>query len=194
MTKPRSARPTCPARTAEDRLPGDLTAEQLIARVIRVDQAGEYGAKRIYDGQLAVLAEGATKDAIRRMARQEAEHLATFERTMVERRVRPTILAPVWHVAAFALGAGTALLGENAAMACTAAVEEVIDGHYARQAAALGDDERGLRRTIVEARRQELEHRDTALDAGAAEAPGYELLSQAIKTGTRLAIWLSERV
>jgi len=181
-------------RTAADRLPGDATADQLIARVIRVDHAGEYGAKRIYQGQLAVMSEGAAKDQVRAMAAQEEKHLVTFERALVERRVRPTVLAPLWHIAGFALGAGTALLGEKAAMACTVAVEEVIDGHYARQAEALGDDEAGLRAAIAEARAHELEHRDTARAAGAAETPGYGLLTQAIKAGTRVAIWLSERV
>ncbi|MFX9023691.1 demethoxyubiquinone hydroxylase family protein, partial [Acinetobacter baumannii] len=114
-------------RTAEDRLPGDLDARQLVDRVIRVDHAGEYGARRIYEGQLAVLGRHAQ---IEHMAEQERAHLAGFEKMVVERRVRPTLLTPIWHVAGFALGAATALLGEKAAMACTEAVEEVIDEHY----------------------------------------------------------------
>ena len=193
-----SRRPAAAAKrrkvTAEDRLPGDLRAAELVERMIRVDQAGEYGARRIYEGQLAVLGEGPAKEEVRHMAAQEARHLELFDALMVARRARPTLLSPLWHVAGFALGAGTALLGERAAMACTAAVEEVIDAHYEAQSQALGDDEAPLRQTIDEARAQEIEHRDRALAAGAAEAPGYAALSAAIRRGTRLAIWLSERL
>jgi len=182
------------SRTAEERLPGDLTREELVERMIRVDQAGEYGAARIYAGQLAVLGRGPSAATIRHMAQQEQEHLRAFDRMAVERRVRPTVLSPLWHVAGFALGVGTAALGERAAMACTEAVEEVIDEHYARQMDALGEDEAPLRETIARFRAEEIEHRDTARAQGAAEAPGYELLRGAIKAGSRLAIWLSERV
>ena len=175
-------------------LPGDRAARDDTARVIRVDQAGEYGATRIYAGQLAVIRRGRAAGAIREMAEQERRHLAQFDRLMSERRVRPTALSPLWHVAGYALGAATALLGERAAMACTVAVEEVIDGHYARQAAGLGDGDPELSETIVSARADELAHRDTALAHEATEAPGYALLSSAIKSGARLAIWLSERL
>ena len=113
---------------------------------------------------------------------------------MVERQVRPTALSPIWHAAGFALGVGTALLGERAAMACTEAVESVIDEHYAAQAEDLGDDEAELRGTIEEFRAEEAQHRDTAIAHGSAQAPAYEALSGAIKAGTRLAIWLSTRV
>jgi ubiquinone biosynthesis monooxygenase Coq7 len=178
-------------RTAEDRLPGDLDARQVIDRVIRVDHAGEYGARRIYEGQLAVLGRHAQ---IEHMAEQERAHLARFEKMVVERRVRPTLLTPIWHVAGFALGAATALLGEKAAMACTEAVEEVIDEHYARQHAELGDDEGELKAVIEQFRVEEVEHRDTARAAGAAEAPAYPVLTTAIKQASKLAIWLSERV
>ena len=107
------------------RLPGDLSKDKLIARIIRVDQAGEYGAKRIYEGQLAVLGGSSDEPVLREMAETEKHHLETFNQLMVSRRVRPTALAPLWHVAGFALGAGTALIGREAAMACTVAVEEV---------------------------------------------------------------------
>lgn len=174
-------------------LPGDPTPEERLARMIRVDHAGEYGAKRIYEGQLAVLGRRPDAAVIRHMAEQEQVHLDEFSRLITDRRVRPTVLNPLWHVAGFALGAATALMGRNAAMACTVAVEEVIDEHYARQAAALGDDEPELKQTIEKFRAEELEHRDIGLAEGAERTPGYEILKSAIKTGSRAAIWLAER-
>jgi ubiquinone biosynthesis monooxygenase Coq7 len=179
--------------TGEPRLPGDLTREELVARIVRVDHAGEYGARRIYEGQLAVLGRRAGQGTIARMHEQELAHLAHFEELMVARRVRPTALQPLWHVTGFALGAATAMLGERAAMACTVAIEEVIDGHYARQTEQLGGDEADLKEKIEEFRAEELEHRDTALDQGAEQTPGYELLTAGIKAASRTAIWLSER-
>src|ERR1700760_821038 len=131
--------------------------------MIRVDHAGEYGAVRIYQGQLAVLKNSAAADTIRHMAEQEERHLKTFDRLVNERRVRPTALEPVWRVAGFALGAATALLGEKAAMACTAAVEEVIDEHYASQVEALKDKDPALTSTVEDFRADEAAHRDTAL-------------------------------
>ncbi len=188
------ARRRRPKRTGEDRLPGDLPPETLVARMIRVDHAGELGAVRIYEGQMSVLGKSPAGAALRRMADQEREHLEAFGRLIVERRVRPTALTPLWHVAGFALGAGTALLGEKAAHACTVAIEEVIDEHYRGQAEQLGDDEAALRSTIERFRADEIAHRDEALERGAREAPGYDALTSAIKAGSRLAIWLSERL
>ena len=175
------------------RLPGDPSKEDQIARMIRVDQAGEYGAKRIYEGQLSILGSSEDGDTIREMAATEEVHLDTFNNLMVERRVRPTVLTPLWHVAGYALGAGTALLGREAAMACTVAVEEVIEEHYSDQVSRLDDDETDLKNTIEEFRAEEVEHKQTALKHGAQDAPGYEVLSAAVKTSSRLAIWLSER-
>ncbi|MBW8727036.1 MAG: demethoxyubiquinone hydroxylase family protein [Inquilinus limosus] len=175
-------------------LPGDLPRRERIARMIRVDHAGEYGAKRIYEGQLAVLGRGPKGPVIEHMAEQEREHLDTFDRLVVERGVRPTLLHPLWHVGAFAMGAATALLGDRAAMACTVAVEEVIDDHYARQAEALGEDEPELKAVIERFRAEEQEHRDIGIEHEAEQAPGYRLLSGAVKAATRTAIWLSERV
>ena len=180
--------------TPSHRLPGDPPRAESVARMIRVDQAGEYGAARIYEGQLAVLQRSPAMPVIQRMAEQEKRHLEAFDRLMVERRVRPTLLSPLWHVAGFALGAATALLGERAAMACTVAVEEVIDEHYAKQIETLGAEEPELKAALAEFRGHEIEHRDTGLAHGAAEAPAYALLSAAIKTGSRLAIWLSTRI
>jgi len=162
--------------------------------MIRVDHAGEYGAVRIYQGQLAVLKNSAAADTIRHMAAQEERHLKTFDRLVNERRVRPTALEPVWRVAGFALGAATALMGEKAAFACTAAVEEVIDEHYAGQVAALAGKDEALKATVEDFRAEEAEHRDTALANGAEQAPGYKLLSEAIKAGCRVAIKLSEKI
>lgn len=176
------------------RMPGDPTREELIERIIRVDQAGEYGAVRIYQGQLAVLGNGPKGDMIRHMKQQEDVHLDTFSKMVSERRVRPTALMPIWHVAGFMLGAGTALLGEKAAMACTVAVEETIDEHYQAQIKKLGDDEKVLRETCSKFRDEELEHRDIGYAHGAESAPAYPLLSRAIKFGTKLAINLSEKI
>lgn len=174
-------------------LPGGLSKEERMARILRVDHAGEYGAKRIYAGQLVVLGKSPSGDVIRHMAEQEERHLQTFDDLLNERQVRPTILHPVWHVAGYALGAATAMMGEKAAMACTEAVEEVIDEHYAQQAEELGDAEPELKATIEEFRAEELEHRDIARDHDAADAPAYELLTAGVKAGSRLAIWLSTR-
>jgi 3-demethoxyubiquinol 3-hydroxylase len=180
--------------TPRRRLPGDLSASEQIARVIRVDQAGEYGARRIYEGQLAVLPPGPDRTAVEHMAAQERRHLDVFDKMLADRQVRPTALGPLWHAAGFALGAATALLGAKAAMACTVAVEEVIDEHYARQAAALPESEGELKSTIETFRREEVDHRDLGLAHGAEQAPAYPLLVGAIKAGSRLAIWLAERI
>jgi 3-demethoxyubiquinol 3-hydroxylase len=180
--------------TLADRLPGDPSRDEMIARILRVDHAGEHGAVRIYEGQLAVLGDTPAGAVIRRMAAQEQRHLAAFDRLLPERQVRPTALSPLWHVAGFALGAATALMGERAAMACTVAVEEVIDEHYAAQSVQLGAEEPALKTLIDDFRRDEIEHRDEGLAHGAEETPGYEVLRAAIKTGSRLAIWLSTRV
>lgn len=177
-----------------ERLPGDPSREERIARMLRVDHAGEYGAVRIYEGQLAVLGRTPAGAVIRKMAAQEKKHLERFDRLLPERRVRPTLLGPVWHAAGFALGAATALLGERAAMACTVAVEEVIDEHYAAQAEALGSEEPALKATIEEFRQDELGHRDEGLAHGAAQATGYDVLTTGIKAASRLAIWLSTRI
>jgi len=180
--------------TAEGRLPGDPTPRDYVARTIRVDHAGEYGAKRIYEGQLAVLGRTKYGPILEHMKAQEQVHLDTFAGLIAKRRVRPTALLPIWHVAGFALGAATALLGHRAAMACTVAVEEAIDEHYRAQAETLGDDEAPLRADIERFRAEELEHRDIGLEHEAEQAPAYRLLSAAIKAGCKVAIKVSERV
>lgn len=174
-------------------LPGDPAPASEIASMIRVDHAGEYGAVRIYDGQLAMIGRGRARDAIRQMAEQEQRHLAAFDELVRARQVRPTVLTPLWHVAGYALGAATALLGERAAMACTVAVEEVIDEHYQGQTERLGTADPALAKTIETFRAEEAQHRATAIEHGATETLGYELISAVVKTGSRLAIWLSTR-
>ena len=175
-------------------LPGDLSPAELVDRIIRVDHAGEFGARRIYEGQLAVLKDHPDAAIIRHMHQQELVHLHAFEKMMVQRRVRPSVLHPIWNVAGFALGAATALMGPKAAMACTVAVEEVIDEHYRQQHAQLDTTEAELKTTIEQFRQEEVEHRDIGLQRGAEEATAYPVLTTAIKAGSRLAIWLAERL
>jgi ubiquinone biosynthesis monooxygenase Coq7 len=163
--------------------------------MLRVNQAGEYGATRIYAGQLAVLGRNSgAAHQIARMAAQEQRHLERFDRMMAERRVRPTALQPLWSIAGFALGAATAMISEKAAMACTEAVETEIDRHYAEQLAALGDEDPEFAADIRDFQAEELEHRETAREHGAQEAIAYPLLTTAIRAGCRLAIELSKRI
>ncbi|MCE2510368.1 MAG: demethoxyubiquinone hydroxylase family protein [Alphaproteobacteria bacterium] len=175
-------------------LPGDPSREEVVRRMIRVDHAGEYGAVQIYKGQMAVLGRSGQRDVLQRMLDQEQAHLDTFEEWIANRRVRPTLLTPCWHFAGYALGVATALMGERAAMACTVAVEEVIDEHYEGQLRQLGEEESELKDTIAAFRADELAHKDLAIEHGAEEAPGYTLLSGAVKAASRLAIWLSTRM
>jgi ubiquinone biosynthesis monooxygenase Coq7 len=173
--------------------PGDRRLDS--ASMLRVNQAGEYGATRIYAGQLAVLRDNSpAAKLVSRMAGQEERHLARFNALISERGVRPTLLQPLWSVAGFALGAATALMSEKAAMACTDAVETEIDEHYRQQLQELGDEDLELATDIEAFRAEELEHRDTAREAGAAEAFGYPVLTAAVRAGCRLAIELSKRI
>ncbi|MBO9499157.1 MAG: demethoxyubiquinone hydroxylase family protein [Novosphingobium sp.] len=163
--------------------------------MVRVDQAGEYGATRIYAGQLAVMGDRTpAARAIAGMAHQEERHRAFFDTLIARRGVRPTALQPLWNVAGFALGAVTAAMGPEAAMACTAAVETEIDRHYQEQLQALGEDDPELSAAVAEFREEELEHRDTALASGAENALAYPLLSGMIRMGCRAAIALSKRI
>ena len=166
--------------------------------ILRVDHAGEYAAVLIYRAQKAVFeGRNARGDIVRdlgEMQDQEAVHLARFERLLNERRVRPTAMTPLWRIAASALGAGTALMGEKAAHACTEAVESVIEKHYAGQVAELADRDPELAAELAKFRDEELAHRDLAVEEGAREAPGYGLLSAVIQAGCRTAIKISEKV
>lgn len=176
--------------------PGPRAAR--VAEMLRVDHAGEYGAVAIYRGQRAVFDalphKGAIADKIREMEAGEAEHLETFDRLLIERGVRPTALAPLWSAAGFGLGALTALMGEKAAMACTEAVEDVIEKHYAEQADDLDAHEPELAATVRRFREDEIGHKTTAEDAGAKSAAAYPLLSTIIKAGCRAAIRIAEKV
>ena len=173
--------------------PGDRRPDR--ASMLRVDQAGEYGATRIYAGQLAVLRRNCPEaKLVARMAAQEQRHLKRFNMLMAERRVRPTALQPLWKVAGFALGAATALMSEQAALACTDAVETEIDRHYRDQLADLGDEDPELAADIADFRADELEHRESARAAGATNALGYPLLTAAIRAACRVAIGASKRI
>lgn len=163
--------------------------------MIRVDHAGEYGAARIYAGQLAVMgSRHPFSGEIARMAAQEERHLKTFDRLLLERRVRPTLLMPLWHMAGFALGAASALAGPKAAMAVTAAVETEIDRHYQAQREALAGTDPELEGLVAEFQADELEHRETAVAHGAEEAPAYPLMSAIVRAGCRAAIRISEKI
>lgn len=173
--------------------PGDRAAD--LASMIRVDHAGEYGATRIYAGQLAVL--GSTSPAGRavvHMAAQEAEHLKHFEAMLTARGIRPTLLHPFWNIAGYALGTATALMSPRAAMACTAAVETEIDKHYDEQRRELGNTEPELAATIERFQAEELEHKETAIGHGAEQQLGYPVMSALIRAGCRAAIALSKRL
>ena len=173
--------------------PGDRKAAT--DAMIRVDQAGEYGATRIYAGQLAVLGDRhPAARAIHHMAAQEERHRAFFDAMIVKRGVRPTILQPFWNVAGFALGAVTAALGPEAAMACTAAVETEIDDHYGEQLLALGESDPELSAAIADFRAEEVEHRDHAISAGAESVVGYPVLSGLIRLGCKVAIAAAKRI
>ncbi|NDC59523.1 MAG: demethoxyubiquinone hydroxylase family protein [Alphaproteobacteria bacterium] len=178
--------------------PGDAARDRRLAEILRVDHAGEFGAVQIYRGQRAVFDMAPSKAHISgllsEMEAGEQTHLETFDRLLVERGVRPTVFAPLWRIAGFTLGAATALMGEKAAHACTAAVEDVIEKHYAEQARALDDLDPELKATVEQFRADELHHKDTALAEGAAEAPGYKLMSAIIKFGCRAAIRISEKL
>ncbi|MEO0397904.1 MAG: demethoxyubiquinone hydroxylase family protein [Pseudomonadota bacterium] len=165
--------------------------------MLRVDHAGEYGAVQIYKGQRAVFdalpAKAATSRLLKEMEDGEAHHLETFDKLLPEYGARPTVFSPLWNAAGFALGAGTALLGEKAAMACTAAVEEVIEQHYAEQAEALEGVDDALADTVKQFREDEIGHKETAEAEGAEDAPGYEIMRAVIQAGCRLAIKISEK-
>ena len=171
------------------------TDKTILDEIIRVDHAGEYGATRIYDGQIAIFGKNSKiGKTIQHMADQEQEHIEKFNELLIEKRVRPTALLPVWNIAGFALGAGTALMGEKAAMACTVAVEKVIGEHYREQQDLLEDDEKELKKTIAKFEKDELEHHDIGLEHDAENAPGYKVMTKVIEIGCKAAIAISKKI
>ena len=171
------------------------THREILEEIIRVDHAGEYGATKIYDGQIAIFGKSSKLGkTIQHMADQEQEHIDKFNELILEHRVRPTALLPIWNIAGFALGASTALMGEKAAMACTVAVEKVIGEHYQEQLDLLGDDQKDLKKIISKFRDDELEHHDIGIEHDAENAPGYKIMSKVIELGCKTAIAISKKV
>ena len=171
------------------------TERQILEEIIRVDHAGEYGATRIYEGQIDIFGKN-TKigKTIQHMADQEQEHIEKFKELIISERVRPTALLPIWNIAGYALGAGTAIMGEKAAMACTVAVEKVIGEHYQNQVELLEDDQKKLKSTIKKFAADELEHHDIGIAHDAENAPGYKILTRVIEIGCKAAIAISKKI
>ena len=172
-----------------------ITDKNILDEIIRVDHAGEYGATRIYDGQIAIFGKDSKiGKTIQHMADQEKEHIDKFNELIIENRVRPTAFLPLWNIAGFALGAGTALMGEKVAMACTVAVEKVIGEHYRDQQEFLEDDQKELKKTIAKFEKDELEHHDIGLEHDAESAPGYKVMIKVIEIGCKAAIAISKKI
>tara|TARA_B100000427_G_C15288867_1_gene498800 strand:+ start:144 stop:677 length:534 start_codon:yes stop_codon:yes gene_type:complete len=176
----------------------EKTNQKILEEIIRVDHAGERGAIKIYEGQLIALKtfkqDEDLKRKIEEMKEHEHEHLEFFEKEIQKRNFKPTKLLPLWDLLGVALGFGTAMLGKKAAMLCTASVEEVIDDHYKNQTYKLKEDEKELRKKIVKFREDELNHRDIAYHEGATKKGPYSLLDKAIKTSSKIAITISEKI
>tara|TARA_Y100000590_G_scaffold62388_1_gene66694 strand:+ start:17166 stop:17750 length:585 start_codon:yes stop_codon:yes gene_type:complete len=174
---------------------GSKVPKKLIDEIIRVDHAGEYGATKIYAGQLIVFGKNSKiGKTIKHMANQEQKHIDTFNKLIIEKRVRPTALMPVWNLTGYLLGITTALMGKKAAMACTVAVEDVIGKHYEKQAKQLGNKDPKLKKIILEFRDDELEHHDIGIEHEAEKTPGYNILSKVIKIGCKTAIEISKKI
>ena len=174
------------------------TNKKTLEEIIRVDHAGERSAIKVYEGQLLALKtikqDNDLKDTIEQMKEQEKEHLEYFEKEIQRRKIKPTYLLPVWDIMAVALGFGTAVLGKKAAMLCTASVEEVIEDHYQNQIKKLGNDEMNLKNKIEKFKGEEVHHKNIAYESGATNKGLYSLLDKAIKTGSRIAITISEKI
>ena len=176
----------------------EKTNKKTLEEIIRVDHAGERGAIKIYEGQLLALKtikqDNNLKDKIEEMKEQEKEHLEYFEKEIQKRKIKPTYLLPLWDVMGVALGFGTALLGKKAAMLCTASVEEVIEEHYQSQLKKLGNDEMDLKAKIEKFQREEANHKNIAYESGATNKGLYSIMDKVIRTGSRIAITISEKI
>ena len=174
------------------------TNQKTLEEIIRVDHSGERGAIKIYEGQLLALKtikqDNDLKDKIEEMKEQEKEHLEYFEKEIQKRKIKPTYLLPLWDVMGVALGFGTALLGKKAAMLCTASVEEVIEDHYQNQLEKLGNDEMDLRAKIEKFKGEEVKHKNIAYESGATNKGLYSVMDKVIRTGSRIAITISEKI
>ena len=176
----------------------EKTNQKTLEEIIRVDHAGERGAIKIYEGQLLALKtikqDDDLRDQIEEMKKQEKEHLEYFEKEIQKRKIKPTYLLPLWDVMGVALGFGTALLGKKAAMLCTASVEEVIEDHYQNQLKKLGNDEMDLKAKIEKFKGEEVDHKNIAYEAGATNKGLYSVMDKVIRTGSRIAITISEKI
>ena len=182
-------------KSIKKKVPNNKTDRHILEEIIRVDHAGEYGATRIYEGQIAIFGKDSKiGKTIQHMADQEKEHIEKFEELIVSERVRPTALLPLWNIAGYALGAGTAIMGEKAAMACTVAVEKVIGEHYEEQIKLLQEDQKKLKSTIKKFAADELEHHDIGIAHDAESTPGYKVLTKIIEIGCKTAIAVSKKI
>jgi len=176
----------------------EKTNKKILEEIIRVDHAGERGAIKIYEGQLLALKtikqDETLKDKIEEMKEQEKEHLEYFEKEIQKRKIKPTSLLPLWDVMSVTLGFGSALLGKKATMLCTASVEEVIDEHYKNQLKKLGNDEKDLKKKIEKFKEDEVNHKNIAYESGATNKGLYSIMDKIIKTGSRIAITISEKI
>ena len=176
----------------------EKTDKKTLEEIIRVDHAGERGAIKIYEGQLLALKtikqDNALKDKIEEMKEQEKEHLEYFEKEIRKRKIKPTSLLPLWDIMGVALGFGSALLGKKATMLCTASVEEVIDEHYNNQLKKLGNDEKDLKKKIEKFKEDEVNHKNMAYESGATNKGVYSIMDKVIKTGSKIAITISEKI
>ena len=174
------------------------TNQKTLEEIIRVDHAGERGAIKIYEGQLLALKtikqDNNLKDKIEKMKEHEKEHLEYFEKEIQKRKIKPTYLLPVWDLMGITLGFGTALLGKKAAMLCTASVEEVIEDHYQNQLKKIGDDEKDLKAKIEKFKGDEVNHKNTAYESGATKSGLYSIMDKIIRTGSKIAITISEKI
>ena len=174
------------------------TNKKTLEEIIRVDHAGERGAIKIYEGQLLALKtvkqDNDLKDKIEEMKEQEKEHLEYFEKEIQKRKIKPTYLLPLWDVMSIALGFGIALLGKKAAMLCTASVEVVIEDHYQNQLKKIGSDEKDLKEKIEKFKLDEIAHKNMAYKSGATNKGLYSIMDKVIRTGSRIAITISEKI